>query len=84
MRRLCGKAALDGRISDDTARVILATAHPAKFPDAMEEVTGTRPGLPARLSSLMTDPESYPVLGNDLKDIEAYVEKVSRAAGAPA
>lgn len=78
------KTALDGKVSDDTARVVLATAHPAKFPDAMQEITGARPGLPARLSSLMTDPERFPVLGNDLKEVEDFVETVSRAAGAPA
>jgi threonine synthase len=78
------KTAMVGKISDDTARVVLATAHPAKFPDAMEEITGARPGLPVRLASLMTDPERFPVLGNDLKEVEAFVETVSRAAGAPA
>jgi threonine synthase len=78
------KTALEGRVPDDTARVILATAHPAKFPDAMETITGMRPGLPVRLSSLMTDAERYPVLGNDLKEIQNYVEQVSRSAGAPA
>ena len=78
------KAALAGKVSDDTARVILATAHPAKFPDAMEEITGSRPGLPARLSALMSDPERYPVLANDLKEVETFVETVSRAAGATA
>ncbi len=78
------KSALEGRVEDDTARVILATAHPAKFPDAMEEITGTRPGLPARLSSLMINLEQFPVLENDLKELQAYVEKVSRSAGAPA
>jgi threonine synthase len=78
------KAALAGKVSDDTARVVLATAHPAKFPDAMEEITGARPGLPARLSSLMSEPERFPVLGNDLKEVETFVETVSRAAGATA
>lgn len=78
------KAALAGRVSDDTARVVLATAHPAKFPDAMEEITGARPGLPARLSALMTERERFSVLSNDLKEVETFVETVSRAAGAPA
>ena len=75
---------LAGRVGDETARVVLATAHPAKFPDAMQAITGTRPCLPERLSSLMTDPERYPKIGNDLKEVEAFVESVSRAAGAPA
>ncbi len=38
------KTALEGRVPDDTARVILATAHPAKFPDAMETITGMQAG----------------------------------------
>jgi threonine synthase len=78
------KATLDGHVSEVTARVVLATAHPAKFPDAMQSITGLRPGLPPRLNSLMTDPERYPVLGNDLKEVQTFVEQVSRAAGAPA
>ncbi len=78
------KTALAGKISGDTARVILATAHPAKFPDAMEEITGARPALPPRLASLMTDEERAGLVGNDLIEVEAFVERVSRAAGAPA
>jgi threonine synthase len=78
------KAALENRVSEDTARVVLSTAHPAKFPDAMERITGSRPKLPPRLTALMTDPERYPVLGNDLKEVQTFVEQVSRAAGAPA
>jgi threonine synthase len=75
--------ALKGRVSEDTARVVLATAHPAKFPDAMEHIMGERPALPRRLASLMTDPERYPVLGNELKEVQTFVAQVSRAAGAP-
>ncbi len=78
------RTALQDGTRPDVPRIVLATAHPAKFPDAMEELAGVRPALPARLASLMTDPERYPVLGNDLKEVEAYVASVSRAAGAPA
>ncbi|MBU1210274.1 MAG: threonine synthase [Alphaproteobacteria bacterium] len=63
-------------------QVVLATAHPAKFPDAMEAITGTRPGLPERLHSLMNDPERFRVLDNDAAVIEAYVESNARAIGA--
>jgi threonine synthase len=37
--------------------VVLATAHPAKFPDAVEAATGVRPALPARLAEIMRRPE---------------------------
>ena len=60
-------------------RVILSTAHPAKFPDAIERITGARPALPERLASLMTDKERFPVLANDLAAVEAHVGRVARA-----
>jgi threonine synthase len=64
-----GKALAEG----PTPRVVLATAHPAKFPDAMEAITGVRPALPPRLASLMTDPERVTVLPNDLAAVERFV-----------
>ena len=61
------------------AMVILATAHPAKFPDVMEAITGVRPQLPPRLSSLMTDPERFDTVANDPAEIEKYVRTRARA-----
>jgi len=46
--------------------VALATAHPAKFPDAVELATGERPGLPDRLADLFDRPEHLTSLPNDL------------------
>ena len=60
--------------------VCLATAHPAKFPDAIEAVTGVRPLLPARLANLMTDPERFVVVANDLVTVERFVEHAARAS----
>ena len=42
--------------------VVLATAHPAKFPDAVQKATGINPELPAKLKGLMERPESFTVL----------------------
>jgi len=53
--------------------VILSTAHPAKFPEAAEAMTGSRPALPPRLSSLLTDPERITVLPNDLAAVQQFV-----------
>ncbi|MBR0680993.1 threonine synthase [Roseomonas eburnea] len=53
--------------------VVAATAHPAKFPDAVERATGIRPPLPARLSDLYEREERFGVLPNDLAAIEAAV-----------
>ena len=46
--------------------VTLSTAHPAKFPDAVERATGVRPQLPAHLADLMERPEYVTDLPNDL------------------
>jgi threonine synthase len=53
--------------------VALATAHPAKFPDAVERATGVRPPLPAPLADLLSRPERYDVLPNDLAAVQAHV-----------
>ncbi|MDA5193354.1 threonine synthase [Govanella unica] len=53
--------------------VTLATAHAAKFPDAVEAATGVHPTLPARMGDLMTRAERYDSLPNDLETIKAYI-----------
>ena len=76
----CGWVALDkARHRCAAPDVILSTAHPAKFPDAMQAITGERPGLPPRLAGLMRDKERFVTLDNDLKAVEAHVASVSRA-----
>ena len=51
----------------------MATAHPAKFPDAVERATGVRPGLPEHLSNLFDLPEFTVQLPNELATVEAFV-----------
>ena len=53
--------------------VAMATAHPAKFPDAMERATGIRPPLPPRMADLYEREERFTVLPNDLAAVEAQV-----------
>ncbi|MEM1110115.1 MAG: threonine synthase [Planctomycetota bacterium] len=53
--------------------VVLGTAHPAKFPDAVERATGVRPSLPEHLADLYERPEKFDVLPNDLAAVEAHV-----------
>jgi threonine synthase len=54
--------------------VCLSTAHPAKFPDAVEQATGVRPPLPAALADLFDRPERYAVLAADLTAVREHVE----------
>jgi len=63
-----------------TATVILGTAHPAKFPDAVEKACGVRPALPAWLGDLMSKAERFDVLPSDAKIVEDYVSHRTRAA----
>ncbi len=53
--------------------VALATAHPAKFPDAVESATGVRPPLPAHLADLFQRPERIETTDADLASVEALV-----------
>ncbi len=57
--------------------VTLATAHPAKFPDAVEKATGTRPTLPPHLADLMGRPENFDKLPNDFNGLKSFIRKAS-------
>ena len=69
-----GVGAVD-RLPDlpDAPVVCLATAHPAKFPDAVEEATGVRPSLPAHLADLLDRPERYERVEAHLAAVEEVV-----------
>jgi threonine synthase len=53
--------------------VVLATAHAAKFPDAVEAACGVRPGLPPRMADLFDRPERVVPVPDDLVAIEAVI-----------
>jgi len=63
----------------DAPVVLLATAHPAKFPAAVKAATGIEPPLPAWLSDLYDRPERYDILANDQGAVESYIRARSRA-----
>ena len=54
--------------------VVLGTAHPAKFPDAVQKATGKRPALPARLGDLMDRVERVDGLPNDIAALKSLIE----------
>ena len=75
-----GLAVAARRARSGTPMVTLATAHPAKFPDAVEAATGIAPALPPHLHGLMTRPERQTVLPNDAGAVEAFILAHARAA----
>jgi threonine synthase len=60
-------------LAGDHPVVTMATAHPAKFPDAVERATGVRPALPEHLADLLDRPERTEVVANDLAVVEDLV-----------
>lgn len=56
-----------------TPMVIVSTAHPAKFPEAVIKATGKAPEMPEKLASLMDKTERYEVLPNDINAVKAFI-----------
>ncbi|MEP3048576.1 MAG: threonine synthase [Roseibium sp.] len=65
-----------------TPMVVLGTAHPAKFPDAVEKASGVRPDLPENLTDMMTAEERQQVLAAEQGVVENYIEEHARAVRA--
>jgi len=55
--------------------ITLATAHPVKFPEAVEKAGCDIPALPEHMADLFTRAESYEVLDNDITDVQNFVTK---------
>lgn len=66
-------AAEAARLDQPTPVIAMATAHPAKFPDAVAAATGIRPSLPPRLAHLMTGEERFTRAPNDLGAVETLL-----------
>ncbi|WP_299930120.1 threonine synthase [uncultured Pelagimonas sp.] len=77
---LCPHSAIAAKIGEDnrdpaTPMVSLATAHPAKFPDAVENASGIRPPLPNRMADLYERSERVTRVPNDLTALETLIQE---------
>jgi len=76
---LCPHSAVGVKVGEEhlggTPMITLATAHPAKFPDAVERATGIRPGLPPHMADLFDKPERMTAVPNDLAALQALVRE---------
>ena len=74
---LCPHSAVAVKVAQDhlgpVPMITLATAHPAKFPDAVQAAMGTRPALPPHMASLFDREERVTSLPNDLKSLQSLV-----------
>jgi len=77
---LAAAARLRGDVS--VPMVTLATAHPAKFPDAVKAATGIHPELPPSMADLFEREERLDALPNDLGKVEAFIRERARSVAA--
>jgi len=54
--------------------VVLATAHPCKFPDAIDNAISVRPSLPEKLKYIMDEKENYDMISNNLDKIKKHIK----------
>ncbi len=67
------------KVKPSAPMITLSTAHPAKFPDAINAAVGFLPKLPGWQGDLMSRGENFKVIDNDLEAIEKHIEALSRA-----
>ena len=77
---LCPHSAVGVKVAQEhldpaVPMITLATAHPAKFPDAVEAATGVRPALPPRMADLFDRDERVTRVENDLGEIEHLIRE---------
>ena len=77
---LCPHTAVGVKVAEEhldprVPMVTLATAHPAKFPDAVEAATGQRPALPERMADLFDRPERVTEVANDIAAIQSLIRE---------
>jgi threonine synthase len=65
--------------ASDAPMIVLSTAHPSKFPDAVHAASGVSPALPAWLGDLMQRSEKYTVLPSRLEMVEDHIRALTRA-----
>ena len=80
---LCPHSAVGVHVAEHhlgkTPMITLATAHPAKFPDAVQAAMGIRPALPARMADLFERDERVTRVPNDLGSLQQFIrERIAR------
>jgi threonine synthase len=76
-----GAARINRDRGEGRAVVCLATAHPAKFPDTVQRVTGVVPDVPARLEAARRGQERYETVPDDLDTVRAFVRRAATPVG---
>ena len=71
-----GFGSLD-KVNLEGNNIVLATAHPCKFPEAIDKSIGIKPELPDKLKYVMDEKENYDIISNNLSKTQQYImEKI--------
>ena len=63
------------KVKIDGNNIVLSTAHPCKFPDAINKSIGVRPDLPDELKYIMDEKENYDIISNNLGKVQQYIKE---------
>ena len=63
------------KVNIDGNNIVLVTAHPCKFPDAIDKSIGIKPELPDELKYVMDEKENYDIISNNLSKIQKYIKE---------
>jgi threonine synthase len=69
-----GYGAFD-KINLDGNNIVLATAHPSKFPDAIKKAIDIKADLPKELMFVMDEKENYDIIDNDVEKIKQHIKE---------
>jgi len=65
------------KVKVDGLNIILGTAHPCKFPDAINDAIKIKPQLPEELINILDEKEEYMITPNDLESIKKIIKNKS-------
>ena len=63
------------KINIDGNNIVLATAHPCKFPEAIDKSIRIKPDLPEELKYVMGEKENYDIISNNLNKVEQHIRE---------
>ena len=63
------------KINIEGNNIVLATAHPCKFPEAIDKSIGIKPDLPDELKYVMDEKENYDIISNNLSKTQQYIKE---------
>ena len=63
------------KVNLEGKNIVLATAHPCKFPDAIDRSINIKPNLPDELMYIMDETEDYDIISNNLSKIKQHIKE---------